>query len=60
MVLGSLPKVSPLQDEGTFLMVRDFHHEDVASMSNLGMTMEVIPHSIVQLEAHKKWSCAMP
>jgi hypothetical protein len=29
-------------------------------MSNLGMTLEVVFHSLVQFEARKKWSCVTP
>jgi hypothetical protein len=36
-----------LQDERTLLVVRNFHHEDVASMSNLEMTLKSIFHSLM-------------
>ncbi len=49
-----------LQDKGTPLIVRDLHHKDVASMSNLGMTPKVVFHSLVRLEARKTWSCVTP
>ncbi len=48
-----------LQSEVTTLVVRDFDHVDVASMSNLKMTLWSALHSLVQLEAHKMWLYAM-
>ncbi len=36
-----------LQNEGAPLVVQDLHHEDVVSMSNLGITLEAIFHSFV-------------
>ncbi len=49
-----------LQDEHAPLMVRDFDHADVASMSNLEMTPEAVLHSLMHLEAHKMWPYVMP
>jgi hypothetical protein len=48
-----------IQNEHAPLAVRDLHHEDVTSMSNLEMIPELILHSIVQLEPCKMWPYAM-
>jgi hypothetical protein len=36
-----------LQDEGALFTVRDLHHKDVTSTSNLGMTPKVVLHSLM-------------
>jgi hypothetical protein len=48
------------QDKRAPLAIWDLHHEDVTSMSNLEMILEVVLHSYVQLEAHKMWPYATP
>jgi hypothetical protein len=35
-------------------------HKGAKSMSNLGMTSEVIIYSFTRLEVCKTWSCVMP
>ncbi len=49
-----------LQDERATLEVWDLHDQDVASMSNLQMTLEAVLHSLVQLIACKMWPYATP
>ncbi len=41
------PKGVQFQDEDAPLTSRNLHHEDVASMSNLRMTLKAIIHSLV-------------
>jgi hypothetical protein len=53
-------KGDQLQDEHTPFVVRDFHHKDVASMSNPEMTPKPVLHSFMQLEARKTWPYTMP
>jgi hypothetical protein len=49
-----------LWNEGLPLIVWNLHLEGVRSMSNQWMTPGAYFHSLVQLEAHKTWSCATP
>jgi hypothetical protein len=49
-----------LQSEVTTLVVRDFDHVDVASMSNLKMTPKAVLHSPMHFEARKMWPYVMP
>ncbi len=48
------------QDGHTPLAIQGFHHEDVASTSNLKMSLKPILHSFVQLKARKMWPYTMP
>jgi hypothetical protein len=49
-----------LRDKAARLTVRYLHHRGVGLMSNLGMIIKVVLHSLVQFETRKTWSCVMP